>query len=156
MASLAVAAFALSSRATVVSSSTGRASSRGGHTASCSLATGLDEAEGQLVQWLSSSAMGQGHLFEGWTDASVNDKRRLLAQLASMDAAYPEDPDSGQSGLAAYVARSRLLLASSSEGKNPYEGYEGEVVAGGNVLGISLTCCPESSADWLIQMCLIG
>lgn len=86
------------------------------------LAAGLSEEEARIVQWLASEEMGQGHLFVGWEAASPDDKRRLLRQVLEMDAAYPEDA-SGTSGLEAYVAHARTLLAESAADKNPFEGY---------------------------------
>lgn len=96
----------------------------------CSIDSGLDAAERKLVHWLSSAEMGQGHLFDGWAGMPVDNRRRLLAQLASMDSTYPEDPTNGQSGLSAYVTRARDLLAGASEGKSPYEGYVVEIPEG--------------------------
>ena len=29
--------------------------------------------------------MGQAHLFDGWEDADVEDKRRLIAQILELD-----------------------------------------------------------------------
>lgn len=102
----------------------------------CSAAIGcssgpLDEAEERLVSWLSSQAVGQSALFDDWEDASVDNhgKRRLLAQLAAMDDAYPEEPQ-GAAGLAAYFSRARALLAESAAGENPYAGCTVEVPAG--------------------------
>ena len=61
--------------------------------------------------------------------ASVEDRRRLLAQVAEMDANYPSDAQ-GRSGLSAYVAHARELLADSAADKNPFEGYAVEVPEG--------------------------
>ena len=84
---------------------------------------GLDEAESRLAAWLSSEAIGQAHLFDGWDDStSVDEKRRLLAQLAGMDEAYPD--------LSAYVGRARQLLADAAQDVSPYEGCTVEVPEG--------------------------
>ena len=43
---------------------------------------GLEPAEVQLATWLASDG-GQSHLLSGWEDAALEDKRRLLAQVAA-------------------------------------------------------------------------
>lgn len=60
---------------------------------------------------------GQAHLFASWPPpgSSDDDKRRLLAQLAHLDASYA-------GGLAAYTANARRLLHDSQAGLNPFEG----------------------------------
>ena len=62
-------------------------------------------------------AEDQGHLFAEWTGAATEaaDQRRLLAQLAALDGAYP-------GGLAAYVREARVLLAQSRDGVSPLAG----------------------------------
>ena len=97
---------------------------------------GLPEEEASVVSWLASDEMGQGHLFDGWASATVEDRRRLIRQIVDMDDAYPEDAE-GRAGLTAYVAHARELLADSAAGKNPFEGYtvelpEGEVMSVGS------------------------
>jgi len=82
-----------------------------------------------VVSWLSSDEMGQGHLFEGWASASVDDKRKLIEQIVAMDDAYPADAE-GRAGLTAYVAHAKELLAFSASGANPFEGYSVEVPDG--------------------------
>ena len=51
---------------------------------------GLEPSEATLASWLSDAA-GQSHLLAGWEEAAVEDKRRLLSQVAEMDAKYPSD-----------------------------------------------------------------
>lgn len=89
---------------------------------------GLEPAEVQLATWLASDG-GQSHLLSGWEDAALEDKRRLLSQVAEMDAKYPSDAQ-GRRGLAAYVAHAKELLAESAADKNPFEGYAVEVPEG--------------------------
>ena len=93
------------------------------------IVSGLSQEEAAVVSWLSSAAMGQAHLFEGWQSASVSDKRRLIEQVVAMDDAYPEDAE-GRAGLTAYVAHAKELLALSATGANPFEGYSVEVPEG--------------------------
>jgi len=84
--------------------------------------SGLTAEEARLVCWLASEEMGQAHLFAGWSAAAPDDKRRLLRQVAEMDARYPEDA-AGARGLAAYVSHARTLLAESAADLNPFDGY---------------------------------
>ncbi|KAG2447470.1 hypothetical protein HYH02_007398 [Chlamydomonas schloesseri] len=83
----------------------------------------LNDNERALVAALLD--LDQGHLFEGWPEKGTDDapKRRLLAQLAVLDASY-------HGGLAAYVRNARQLLADSKEGVNPFEGYVPSVPSG--------------------------
>jgi len=87
---------------------------------------GLSDDEVAMAQWLAAE---QAHLIVGWEKARVEDKRRLLEQLRTMDANYPADA-SGRRGLAAYVAHARELLADSAADKNPFGGYTAEVPSG--------------------------
>ena len=89
---------------------------------------GLEPSEVQLATWLASDG-GQSHLLTGWEEAAVEDKRRLLAQVAEMDEKYPSDAQ-GRRGLSAYVAHAKELLAESAADKNPFEGYAVEVHEG--------------------------
>ena len=89
---------------------------------------GLEPAEVKLATWLASDG-GQSHLLTGWEEAAVEDKRRLLAQVAEMDEKYPSDAQ-GRRGLSAYVAHAKELLAESAADKNPFEGYAVEVHEG--------------------------
>ena len=67
---------------------------------------------------------GQGHLIDGWAKEQDRDgKRRLVQQVEALNAASP-------GGLAGYVERARKLLASSSAGNNPLEGYIPSVPTG--------------------------
>ncbi len=93
------------------------------------LVAGLSAEEAGVAAWLASDEMGQAHLLEGWATASAEDKRRLLAQVVAMDERYPEDA-AGLSGLTAYVAHARVLLAEAAADKNPFEGYEVEIPEG--------------------------
>lgn len=63
-------------------------------------------------------AVDQGHLFEDWDRAGVNDgaKKNFVSGLAVMDASYP-------GGLRGYIENARVLLAEAREGKNPFEGF---------------------------------
>lgn len=90
---------------------------------------GLTEEEARVTSWLASEEMGQAHLLDGWATATVEDKRRLLAQVVAMDEKYPADAQ-GRAGLTAYVAHARELLAESAAGKNPFEGCSVEVPEG--------------------------
>ena len=84
---------------------------------------GLSDEEARAARWLASDEMGQAHVLAAFDGASVEDRRRLLAQVAEMDANYPSDAQ-GRSGLSAYVAHARELLADSAADKNPFEGYK--------------------------------
>jgi UDP-sugar pyrophosphorylase len=94
--------------------------------------SGLTDAEADVAMWLASDEMGQAHLLAGWESAAPADKRRLIEQVVRMDKTYPEDAQ-GRSGLSAYVAHARDLLAESAAGKNPFEGCSAEVPDGENM-----------------------
>ena len=94
-----------------------------------SLLAGLSAEEVGVAAWLASDEMGQAHLLDGWATASAEDKRRLLAQIVTMDDNYPADA-AGLCGLTAYVAHARVLLAEAAADKNPFEGYEVEIPEG--------------------------
>ncbi|XXQ39996.1 UTP-monosaccharide-1-phosphate uridylyltransferase [Plasmodiophora brassicae] len=68
---------------------------------------------------------GQAHLFEHWPAPGQNDddKKRLLAQAADLDAKYP-------GGIKTYADNARALLKASCEGVNPYAGYTPAVPLG--------------------------
>ena len=70
---------------------------------------GLSDEEARAARWLASDEMGQAHVLAAFDGASVEDRRRLLAQVAEMDANYPSDAQ-GRSGLSAYVAHARELI----------------------------------------------
>ncbi|KAL7117877.1 hypothetical protein ACP275_03G099900 [Erythranthe tilingii] len=69
--------------------------------------------------------MNQGHLFQHWPEAGVedDDKRAFFDQIARLNASYP-------GGLASYIKTARELLADSKAGKNPYEGFTPSVPSG--------------------------
>ncbi|KAL9173136.1 hypothetical protein ABFS82_03G093700 [Erythranthe guttata] len=69
--------------------------------------------------------MNQGHLFQHWPEAGVEDdaKRAFFDQIARLNASYP-------GGLASYIKTARELLADSKAGKNPYEGFTPSVPSG--------------------------
>jgi len=94
-----------------------------------SLLAGLTNEEASIASWLASEEMGQSHLLDGWAEAAVEDKRRLLEQVVAMDERYPEDA-AGMAGLTAYVAHARVLLAEAAADKNPFEGYTVEIPEG--------------------------
>eukprot|EP00743_Colponemidia_sp_Colp-15_P001621 GILK01001770.1.p1 GENE.GILK01001770.1~~GILK01001770.1.p1 ORF type:complete len:591 (+),score=105.00 GILK01001770.1:58-1830(+) len=86
-------------------------------------AAGLSPEQAQWVTKLSSEEYGQAHLFENFGNASVEDKKRLVDQLATLDTQYP-------GGLIAYIRRAQDLLEASRLGTNPYDGFTPEVPQG--------------------------
>lgn len=68
---------------------------------------------------------GQEHVCSFWAPLGSNDaaKRRLVAQLHTLDASCPE-------GLQAYLRSATRLLAEAQEGANPYEGCKVSVPEG--------------------------
>eukprot|EP01036_Dinobryon_divergens_P053155 gene53155-71061_t len=85
----------------------------------------LNDEEVQLVKLLLT--LNQDHLFSDWDDAGVNDdlKHKFFQQVKKLHCSYPID-----GGLAAYISRSRLLLADSKSGENPFEGWRPEIPSG--------------------------
>eukprot|EP01041_Mallomonas_annulata_P000755 gene755-1440_t len=85
----------------------------------------LNDEEVQLVKLLLT--LNQDHLFSDWDDAGVNDdlKHKFFQQVKMLHCSYPID-----GGLAAYISRSRLLLADSKSGENPFEGWRPEIPSG--------------------------
>lgn len=69
-----------------------------------------------------TKTLGQGHLLER-VSGDPEQKAALLSQLSALDGQYP-------GGLKAYVENSRVLLAASREGSNPYEGFTPTVPQG--------------------------
>lgn len=67
----------------------------------------------------------QGHVVAFWSELGANDdaKRRLVQQLARLDAAYP-------GGLKAYLDRARTLLEAARRGDNPFDGMRPSVPTG--------------------------
>jgi len=94
----------------------------------------LSAAQQELAKKLCAPPCNQSHLFEHWTTPSeiqspsskaVDDvKRNFMAQLESMDNAYPNG------GLAQYVANGQDLLAKSQKGENPLDGWKPSVPQG--------------------------
>jgi len=71
---------------------------------------------------------GQSHLFDRWPPCGSDSdgKRALVNALVSANGAYP-------GGIATYVANARKLLASSRDGKNPFDGWTPSVPKGKTV-----------------------
>lgn len=84
---------------------------------------GLNDSELTLVRRLLQ--LGQGHLLDPWRAGPVAalDKRRLLAQVAQLDDAYP-------GGLARYLENARQLLAAARRRDNPYASLSPQVPSG--------------------------
>jgi len=70
-------------------------------------------------------AAGQAHLFMDWpaVGSRDSDKRRLMAQIATIDAGYP-------GGLCGYIHNAKQLLEDSRVGRNPLAGWTPSVPAG--------------------------
>ncbi|XP_071707214.1 UDP-sugar pyrophosphorylase-like [Rutidosis leptorrhynchoides] len=69
--------------------------------------------------------LGQGHLFEHWSDPGIDDddKRSLLSQVSILDSSYP-------GGLSSYIKTARELLSDSKAGRNPFDGFTPSVPSG--------------------------
>lgn len=82
-------------------------------------------SEAELATADALCAAGQEHLFKDWPapGTSDSDKRRMIAQAADINAKYP-------GGIMRYVVNGRKLLADSSAGVNPFQGFTPSVPVG--------------------------
>lgn len=86
----------------------------------------LSEKGRQAIEKLIESDDGsQAHVYSNWPEAGTDDegKIRLADQLADLDASYP-------GGLAAYIAKAKVLLKESADGVNPFSDFEALVPEG--------------------------
>ncbi|CAM8889757.1 unnamed protein product [Rhodiola kirilowii] len=83
----------------------------------------LSPAQIELAKMLVE--MGQSHLFEHWSDPSVDDQEKMafFDQISLLHESYP-------GGLATYIKTARELLEDSRLGKNPYDGFTPSVPTG--------------------------
>ena len=65
----------------------------------------------------------QAHLFAGFREGDITQKRSFLEQIKALQGGYP-------GGLSAYLANARSLLKSSANGDNPFSGMKPEVPLG--------------------------
>lgn len=86
-------------------------------------------------------ACGQARLFDCWPAPGSHDgdKKRLLAQVAGLDASL-----AGTGGLTGYITRAKALLAASKAGANPFDGFVPSVPDGETLsFGSSAFCDAE-------------
>lgn len=86
----------------------------------------LNDAQADLCKILCLE-LGQSHLFRHWgkgeKEASPAVKRQFIEQLEALDQAHP-------TGLHGYITNAKTLLAASSKGENPLEGWKPSVPVG--------------------------
>lgn len=75
------------------------------------------------IAQLSGPSYGQGHLFQGKSEAQ---REAIAKQLLDVDKKVA-------GGLLGYIERARTLLSDAKEGKNPFEGLSPEVPEGENL-----------------------
>jgi len=79
-----------------------------------------------LAKSLCSNDANQRHLFEHWSDSSIDEesKKEFMMQIEVMDNSY------GPGGLLGYISRARELLDNCRKGVNPLEGWKPSVPVG--------------------------
>jgi len=82
----------------------------------------------QLALARTLAESGQLHLFSSWDEeaAKMGKPKKLMQSLEDCDRKY-------QGGLVEYIRKAKVLLKSSKEGKNPFDGYEPEVPVGASL-----------------------